>query len=71
MSREQQHQWKVIVLGFCLVFIGALFPFLMIMGILPSTMLLGFVSVMSSVVGLFIGLLVARDIYSTRRKKDD
>jgi uncharacterized membrane protein HdeD (DUF308 family) len=71
MKREQRGYWKAIAFGFGLVFVGALLPFLMVMGILASTFLLAFISVASSVVGLFIGLLVARDVYSTRRKKGD
>jgi hypothetical protein len=47
----------IILIGFVLVTIGMVFPFLMVMQILESTFFLNFFSFAASVAGLFLGLI--------------
>jgi hypothetical protein len=50
---------RLLVAGFLLVLTGAVLPFLMVMGILPASLFLSFVSYLSSVGGLLLGLVGA------------
>jgi hypothetical protein len=47
---------QLIVIGFVLVMLGWIFPFLMLMHILPSTFFLNFFSYTLSLVGLILGI---------------
>ena len=47
----------MIVTGFFLVLFGFLGPFLMVLGIIESTLLLNFLSYGASISGLFLGLI--------------
>jgi hypothetical protein len=47
----------MILIGFVLVTLGMVFPFLMVMQILESTFFLNFFSFAASVAGLFLGLI--------------
>ena len=51
--------WKIIVMGFFLVLFGAVAPFLMVMRIVESSLILSFLSYGASMVGLFLGLIGA------------
>jgi hypothetical protein len=62
---------RLFVAGLILVVLGAVLPFLMVLGVLPSTLFLSFASYISSVTGLFLGILSAAAIYSTKRRKED
>jgi len=46
---------RLIVLGVVLLVLGVVFPFLMVMDILESTIPLNFVSIACSTIGLMIG----------------
>lgn len=46
-----------IAVGFVLVFLGFLLPFLMVLHILESTFFLNFFSYTASVLGLFLGII--------------
>jgi len=46
----------MIALGFCLVLLGALLPFAMVLKWLPSTLLLNLLAVIGSLGGMVIGL---------------
>jgi len=48
--------WKLIALGFALVMAGWIFPFLMVLHVIPSTFFLNFLSYIASVMGLFLGI---------------
>jgi hypothetical protein len=55
-------QWNpkyILLIGFILVFLGFLLPFLMVIQVIPSTMFLNFFSYIASVLGLFLGLVGA------------
>ena len=51
--------WKLIAIGFVLVLLGFVLPFLMMTRVIPSTILLNFLSYGASVCGLFLGLIGA------------
>lgn len=57
----------MIGLGFILVVIGVLLPFLMVLQVLQSTFLLNFLAYGSSIAGLFLGFLGA-SFYIRNRK---
>jgi hypothetical protein len=58
-------------IGFLLLLAGAVLPFLMVIRILPSTLLLGFVSFGCSVAGLFLGVIGAAWMYAERKRHRD
>ncbi len=66
---------KVIALGFILVLLGAVIPWLIVLQIIPSTFFLNFFAFGASVAGLFLGLIGAatfvRDIRKKKRDEDD
>jgi len=50
---------KTIALGFVLVLLGFALPFLMVLRVIPSTLFLSFLSYVTSIAGLFLGLIGA------------
>jgi len=63
---------KLIGIGFILVLIGAVLPFLIVFEILPSTFLLNFLAYGTSVAGIFLGIIgVATYVGIERRKRKD
>jgi len=63
---------RLIVIGFFLVLLGAVLPFLMVMGLVESTLLLNFVAFSASVVGLFLGVIgMATYVGEKRRRRQD
>jgi len=67
MSRLQL--WQILALGFVLVLIGFALPFLMVVRIIPSSLILSFISYAASVIGLFLGLIGAALYVRTYRKR--
>lgn len=51
--------WQMIVLGFVLVLFGFVAPFLMVMRVIESSIVLNVLSYLASVMGLFLGLIGA------------
>ncbi len=49
--------------------LGVIFPFLMVMRVLNSTMFLNFFSYIAQVVGLFLGMYGVMTIMRIKRKK--
>ena len=63
---------RLLVVGFFMVLIGAVLPFLILVGVFPSTFLSNFISFASSVIGVFLGVLgIATYVGKIRRKEDD
>jgi hypothetical protein len=62
---------RLTVTGFVLVLAGAVVPFLMVMGVLPSPLWLSFVSYISSASGLFLGIIGAASIARDRWRRRD
>ena len=61
--------WHLIFLGFILSMMGVIFPFLMVIQILPSTFFLNFFSYTASMIGLFLGIIGASRYVKENRKK--
>ena len=59
--------FHLIVVGTVLLALGVVLPLLMVIKILPSTILLSFLSYTASVVGMFVGLIGA--LTFSRNKK--
>lgn len=65
-----QPRWFIIIASFIL-FAGAALPFLIIIGVLESTLFLNFVSYFASVIGLFLGFIGIAMYVGDARKEDD
>jgi len=61
--------WQLILFGFILSMMGVIFPFLMVIQILPSTFFLNFFSYTASVTGLLLGIIGASRYVKENRKK--
>ena len=61
---------KLIGIGFILVFLGFIIPFLIVIKILPSTFFLNFFSFAASVGGLYLGIIGASGLYVERKHKN-
>jgi hypothetical protein len=61
----------LIVIGFILLVVGWIVPFLTMAQIIPSNLLLLFASFAASVVGLFMGVIAAATIAVSRRRVKD
>lgn len=59
-----------ILIGFVLVVLGAVLPFLMVFRILESTFFLNFFAYGASMTGLFLGLIGASQYVRDHRKKE-
>lgn len=63
---------RYVVIGFVLVVVGAVLPFLIVLGILPSTFFLNFLAYGASLAGIFLGIIgVAFYVGETRRRNKD
>lgn len=51
--------WGLILIGFFLVLMGVILPFLMVIHLIPSTFFLNFLAYGSSLTGLFLGVIGA------------
>ena len=51
--------WGLILIGFVLIIIGVVMPFLMVIRLVPSTFFLNFFSYGASLTGLFLGIIGA------------
>jgi hypothetical protein len=60
---------KAIGIGFVLVLLGVVLPFLMVMRILPSTFFLNFFSFGASIFGLMLGMYGAATYVREHRRK--
>jgi hypothetical protein len=59
---------KIILIGFVLVVLGAVLPFLMVLHVLESTFFLNYFSYVASLVGLILGIIGAA-MYIRIKKK--
>lgn len=61
--------WKPLLgLGSVLVVVGVVLPFLMVLQVLPSTFFLNFLAYISSVTGLWFGMMGAAQLYLSRKR---
>jgi vacuolar-type H+-ATPase subunit I/STV1 len=62
----------IIFTGFLLVFLGFLLPLLMVMKVLESSFPLDFIAAISSILGLFLGIMgTAQYALEIRHKRDE
>jgi len=66
MTRFQPVQ--LILLGFVLMLLGWVLPFLMVLQVLKSSFTLNFLSYFAQVTGLFLGIIGAAMVVRLRRK---
>ena len=59
--------WQLIVIGFALVLLGFVLPFLMVLRVLESSLFLNFLSYGASAGGLFLGLIGAAMYFRIHR----
>jgi len=62
---------KLIILGFVLLLIGAVVPFVMVIRLLESTFVLNFLAAISSIGGLTVGLIGIVQYDRSRRQDRD
>lgn len=62
---------KMIVVGFFLVLIGAVLPFLMMIRTVDSTFFLNAVAFMASVIGMFLGVIGAAQYVGNAKQEHD
>lgn len=62
---------KLIAIGFILVLSGAVLPFLILTGLLPSTYLINFLAFASSTAGIFLGIIGVAVNVGLQRRHDD
>ncbi|MBT9160323.1 MAG: hypothetical protein AAGB97_03240 [Dehalococcoidia bacterium] len=71
MKMKQTPSVRLTIIGFMLLLIGAALPFVMVIGLLESTLLLNFLAAISSIIGLFVGFIgIAWCVQSKRRDTD-
>lgn len=70
MQSEERRALLIILLGFVLVTLGMVLPFLMFMQIIPTTFFLSFLSYSATVAGLFLGLIGSADYVRVQRRKE-
>jgi len=61
----------LILIGFVMVLLGAILPFLMIMKMLESTIFLNFFSYTVSVMGLFLGIIGSANFVRYHKNKNN
>jgi len=61
---------RMILLGSVLVVVGFVLPFLMVMGMIPSTFALNFLSYAASFGGLILGIIGSALYVSVKRRRD-
>ncbi len=59
----------MVAIGFVMVLMGAILPFLIVMKIIPSTLFLNFFSYFLSVGGLFLGIIGLAYVVQYRNRK--
>lgn len=63
---------RLIAIGFVLVLIGAVLPFLIVIQIIESTFLLNGIAFVASTVGVFLGVIgTAMHVGSHKKQEDD
>ena len=62
--------WKVVLFGFILVTLGLVFPLLMVLQVVKSTLFLNFISFLFSVGGVLVGFIGMSFVVKVHRNKD-
>lgn len=70
MGKDRVFRNRYILIGFFLVLVGAILPFLIVLGLLPSTFFLNFLAYGASTAGLFLGVIGVVTYAEKRRKRE-
>lgn len=70
MGKDRVFRNRYILIGFFLVLVGAILPFLIVLGLLPSTFFLNFLAYGASTAGLFLGVIGVVMHVDKRRKRE-
>ncbi len=62
---------RLVVIGFFMVLIGAVLPFLIVLRVLESTFFLNFVAFTASTVGIFLGVIGTATYIAEKRRQED
>jgi hypothetical protein len=62
------HPVQLILVGFVLVMLGMILPFLEIIQVIPSTLFLNFFAYTASVLGLFLGIMGSAFYIKSRKR---
>jgi len=65
------HPKRLIAIGFVLVLLGFVIPFLMVLEIIVSTFVLNFLSYGASISGLLLGILGTAGYVRVRKEEED
>jgi uncharacterized membrane protein (DUF373 family) len=63
--------WQITLLGFVLVTLGVVIAWLMVLKVVPSSFLLGFVVYAASTIGLILGFVGSAWYISSKRRNRD
>lgn len=63
------HPNRIVILGFFLVLLGFVVPFLMVLQIIQAGFLLSFLSYAASIAGLFLGIIGAASYIRLDKRK--
>jgi hypothetical protein len=58
---------KLVAIGFGLLIVGVILPFLMVVGLIESTLFLNFLTVACSIAGLTVGFVGITQYFRSRR----
>lgn len=61
---------RLIVIGFFMVLIGAVLPFLIVIRVIESTYLLNFIAFAASTIGIFLGVIGTAMHVGEKRRED-
>ncbi len=62
-----QNPYSLIIVALVLLLLGAVLPFLMVLGVLESTLALNFFAALSSTMGFILGFIGVAKLMRTRR----
>jgi hypothetical protein len=62
---------RLLVIGFVLVLIGAVLPFLIVIRLVESTFLLNGIAMVASTVGIFLGVIGTAMYVGNKKKRED
>lgn len=71
MIRTRIKPYRLIIIGFVLVFLGFAIPFAVVIKLIENTFFLSFFAYGAQVSGLILGIIGAANFVTTGRNKDD
>ena len=62
---------KLLIIGFILVVIGSVLPFLIVIEIIESTFLLNLIAYLASIIGIFLGVIGTAHYVGKQKQSED